>query len=184
MPVHWYSTVGPHFQCYMGSLDFCLPIQQFIVHTIKQTQLTTLSQAGPWGNMEKPRNDMAFLLIAPSLAVGCKRIFSLIAMWAHPHEACLVSLVEAAQCLVLLANEGPDWQYAFVWMNNAILHMLLSSEGHLDILMEGTPQRNPCGFLCQLQAWRLLQCGEQMVCPGGLNTGIKALVFDFEELPL
>ena len=28
------------------SLDFCLPVQQFSVHTIKQTQLTALSQAG------------------------------------------------------------------------------------------------------------------------------------------
>ena len=85
-----------------------------------------------------------------------------------------------AQCLVLLADEGLDWPYAFVQMNNAMLHMLLSSEGHI----ESEPQRNPCDLLHQLQPWRLLQCGKWVVCPGGLNAGLDAFVFNFEELPL
>ena len=167
-----------------GSLNFCLPIQQFGLHTIKQTQLTALSQLEAWGNMEQPRKDMAFLLIAPSLATRCEKIFSLVAVWAHPHQVCLASLVEVAQCLILLTDKGVDWPYTFIQMNNAILHVPLSSEGHFSILMEGKPQRNPCGFLHQLQTWRLLQYGEWVVCPGGLNAGIEALVFNFEELPL
>ena len=105
-------------------------------------------------------------------------------MWVHPHQVHLVFLAEVAQCLVLLADEGLDWPYAFVHMNDAILHALLSSEGHLSILTEDKSQRNPCSFLHQLQAWRLLQCGKQVVCPGGLNVGLDALVFDFKELLL
>ena len=50
------------------------------------------------------------------------------AMWANP---CQTHLVQVAQCLVLLANEGPDWPYAFIWINNAVLHAPLSIEGHL-----------------------------------------------------
>ena len=73
---------------------------------------------------------------------------------------------------------------AFVWMNDAILHVPLSSKRHLGILMEGEPQRNPCNLLHQLQAWRLLQYGKWVVCPGGLKAGLNALVFDFKELPL
>ena len=69
-------------------------------------------------------------------------------------------------------------------MNDAILHVLLCSEGHIGILMEGKPQMNPCGLLHQLQAWMLLQCGKWVVCPGGLNAGLNALVFNFKELPL
>ena len=166
------------------SLDFCLLVWWFNVPTIKHVQLTTLSQAQTWANAEKPRKDMAFLLLAPSLAARGERVFGLVAMWAHPHQVCLVSLAEVAWCLVLLADKGPDWPYAFISMNNTVLHVLLSSKGHLSILMEGKPQRNPCGFLHQLQAWRLLQCGEQVVCPGGLNVGLDAIVFDFTELPL
>ena len=69
-------------------------------------------------------------------------------------------------------------------MNDAILHALLSSKGHLVVLMEGKLQRNPCGLLHQLQAWRLLQYRRQVVCPRGLNAGLDTLVFDFEELQL
>ena len=79
-----------------GSLNFCLLIQQFKVHTIQQALLTALSQAGAWGNTEKPRNNVAFLLITPSLAVGCERIFGLMAVWVHPHQTYLMSMVEAA----------------------------------------------------------------------------------------
>ena len=159
-----------------GSLDLCPPIQWFHVPTIRQTQLTTLSQAGAWWNAEKPREDMAFLLIAPSLGVGCERIFGLMAMWAHHHQAHLASLVQVAQCLILLADEGLDWSYTFIWMNDAVLHVLLSSEGHHGILTEGEPQRNPCSLFHQLQAWMFVQCWKQVVCPGGLNAGLDALV--------
>ena len=125
------------------SLDFCLLVWWFNVPTIKHVQLTTLSQAQTWANAEKPRKDMAFLLLAPSLAARGERVFGLVAMWAHPHQVCLVSLAEVAWCLVLLADKGPDWPYAFISMNNTVLHVLLSSKGHLSILMEGKPQREP-----------------------------------------
>ena len=38
---------------------------------------------GDLGNMEKPHQDMAFLLIAP---VRDEWVFSLTAMWKHPHQ--------------------------------------------------------------------------------------------------
>ena len=44
----------------------------------------------------KPRQDMAFLIIAPSIAIGCERMFSLTAVWAYPHQACFQTLPEAA----------------------------------------------------------------------------------------
>ena len=67
-----------------GLLDFGLAIMWFQVHALMQTQLTALSQAGAWGNAEKPQQDMAFILIAPNLAIGCEWVFGLTAMWAHP----------------------------------------------------------------------------------------------------
>ena len=103
-----------------GLLDFCPAVMQYQVHAIMQTQLTALSQTGAWGDVKKPWWDMAFLLIVPSLAVGCEWVFSLTAMWAHPH---LPTVGEAAQKLMLLANESPNWPYAYAWMNDAAAHM-------------------------------------------------------------
>ena len=50
-----------------------------------QVQLDALSQVGAWGDVEKPRWDMAFLLVASSIAVGCEKVFGLTVVWAHPH---------------------------------------------------------------------------------------------------
>ena len=50
--------MGPCFHYHVGDpLDFCLPIQLFNVPTIKQAQLSAISQAGARGNVETPRKD-------------------------------------------------------------------------------------------------------------------------------
>ena len=61
-----------------------------------QRQLTALSQAGALGDMEKPSQDMAFILVAPSLAMGCEQVFGLTAVWTHPCQVHIPTLVEVA----------------------------------------------------------------------------------------
>ena len=102
---------------------------------------------------------MAFVFIVPSLAVGCEKVFGLKAMWAHPHQACLPTLADATQKLMLLADEDPSWSYAYMWMNDAVSHTPLSSEGHIGIMTDGIPSANACGHLDQLQVWKLLLGG-------------------------
>ena len=105
-------------------------------------------------------------------------------MWEHPCQVCLPTLAEAAQKLMLLADEDTNWPYAYARMNDAMAHAPLSSEGHIGIMTSGLPSRNACGHLNQLLVWRLLQCGGWVVCPEGLNGGLKPLLFDFKELLL
>ena len=50
------------------------------------SELYSLSQAGAWGNGEKPKHDMAFLLIVPDKTIEGERVFSLVAVWAHQHQ--------------------------------------------------------------------------------------------------
>ena len=90
------------------SLDFCPVVTQIQVHAIMQTQLTLLSHDGAWGDVEKPQQDMAFILIVPSPAIGCEWVFGLTAMWAHPNQAHLPNLEDATPKLMLLTNEGPN----------------------------------------------------------------------------
>ena len=44
------------------------------------------------GWCKKPQQDMVFVLIAQSLAIGCEWVFGLTAMWVHPCQACLPTL--------------------------------------------------------------------------------------------
>ena len=158
-------------------------VMWFQVCTIMQRQLTALSQSGAWGDVEKSRQDMAFVLIVPSLAVRCEQVFILTTVWVHPHQAHLPTLVGVAWKLMLLANEGTNWPYAYTQMDDAMAHMPLSSEGNIGVMTKGLPSMNACSHLNQLQVQRLLQCRGQVVCPEGLNGSLKALLFDFKELP-
>ena len=94
-----------------GSLNFCPKVTQFQVHTITQGQLTTLSQVGACRDVEKPHQDMAFLLIVTSLAIGCEWVFGLTAMWMHPHQIHL-----------------PPWQ---MWLKSYCYWQMKVPTGHM-----------------------------------------------------
>ena len=124
---------------------------------------------------------MAFLLIAPSITVGYERVFGLVVEWVHPHLACYHTLEEVAHKLALLVDEGTYWAYAFVWLNEALSHVPLLSEGHVSAMMDGTPSADAWGQLNQLQICKLLQHKDIVVC---LEGKLEALQFTFQELPL
>ena len=75
------SLWDPSTKAMWRLLDFCPVVAQFVVHTGTHRQLTALFQAGAWGDVEKPHQDMAFILIVPTLAIG------LTAMWMHPTKS-------------------------------------------------------------------------------------------------
>ena len=62
--------------------------------------------------------------------------------------------------------------------------MPLSSEGHLSVMIGGAPSTNTCGCLSQLEICKLLQCGDQVVCPKGLNGELEPMQFTFSEPPV
>ena len=70
---------------------------------------------------------MAYLLLAPDQAVGEERKCGLVAVWTHPHQACLPSLDEVARKLALLINTGEDWSYTFMQLNEDSQHIPLSN---------------------------------------------------------
>ena len=98
----------PNTRAAWGSINFCPGLTWFQVCAFMQTQWTALSQAGPWGEVEKPRWDMAFLMIAPSTNDGGDQFLSLAVVWVHPHQGHLPTLAEAAQKLMPLVDNGPD----------------------------------------------------------------------------
>ena len=126
---------------------------------------------------------MAFLIVVPSITARCKRVFGIIAVWAHPHQACFHTLEEAARKFVLLVDESMDWSYAFIWLNNAISHVLLFSEGCISAMMGSMPSTDVCGWFHQMQICKLLQHEDLVVYPEGLNKELEALQFTFQVPP-
>ena len=118
-------------------------------------------QGGGLERCGKPWQDMAFILIVPSLVIGCKWALGLSAVWTHPCQVCLPTLAEMAQKMMLLASKGTNWPCAYARMNDAMGYMLLSSEGHIGMMTGGYPVGMPmatwtnygCGVYYNVQAW-------------------------------
>ena len=86
------------------------------------------------------------MMIVPSTDAGGDQVFSLAAVWVHPCYGHISTLKEAAQKLMLLADNGPDWPYAFVCMKDINMsHMPLSDKGHISAMMDGICSTNACG---------------------------------------
>ena len=96
----------------------------------------------------------------------------------------LHSLREVAHKLALLVDKSTDWMYAFVWLQEALSHTPLLSEGHVSTMTDGTHCADTHGWLHQLQICKLLQHKDMVVCPEGFNSELEALQFTFQELPL
>ena len=164
-----------------GLLDFCPAVMQFQVWMIMPAQLVTISQAGAWGEAEKPQWDMAFMLIALNTNAIHEQVFGLTALWAHPHQACLHTLEEVVHKLLLLVDDGPDWPYAFVQMNDTVSHAPLSSEENIGAMTDSMPSTNACSQLHQLQVWKSLQHSSWVAWPEGLNGELETLQFTFKS---
>ena len=180
----WFNPMGPNYQCHVG-VSHLLPWG----HTVPSMYHHTGAVDHPFpgrslGRHGKALSRYGILLIALSLGVRCKWVFRLTAMWTHSHQIHPLSLVDVAWKLLLLADEGADWPYAYIRMNDSMAHALLSSVGHIGIMTGDLPRQNTCSCLHRLCMWHLLQCRGWMVCPDGINGGLEPLVFSFKELSL
>ena len=145
--------MGPNYQCHMG-IPQLLPQSHAVLSMYHHT-----GAVGAWGDVEKPHQDMAFLLIVSSLAIGYKWVFGLATMWMYPHQACLPMLADAVRKLLLLADEGADWPYAYIRMNNVMAHMLLSGIGYIGVMTGDLPSQNACDNCCNVEAGWFAQMG-------------------------
>ena len=83
--------------------------------------------------------------------------FGLAVVWVHPYQACIPTLNGAVKKLTLLTTSNENWAYSFVQLNKDAQHVPLPKEGHLSAMIKGSPSRNMCGHLCQLEVHLLLQ---------------------------
>ena len=160
-------------QVLWGYQDICPSLTQFQVAQVTQSELSVLSLAGAWGDVEKFWGNMAFLLIAPKKTIEGEMAFGLAEVWVHPYQACLSSLDEAVKKPTLLINLGNKWAYTFVQLNKDAQHIPLPIEGHLSAMIDGMPSRNMCRCLWQLEVCKLVQYGDLVVYPEVLNGDLK-----------
>ena len=71
--------------------------------------------------------------------------------------------------LTAWASSGPNWPYALVQLHEGTHHVPLPKKGHLGILPQRGAEVIPYGQISQLEVCHLLDAGQQVVYPIGLN---------------
>ena len=127
---------------------------------------------------------MVYLFLAPSQEAEEERRFGLAGVWAHPNQAPLSSLEEAARKLKLLIDMKEDWHYTFVQISEDSQHIPLCNDAHINVLVHGAPDRSACGLLSQLEVCQLLHLGGEMVYPEGLNGVLELVWVTLPKLPI
>ena len=157
------------FQSLWGHHDICPTLEQFHAVSITQSELSSLTSLGAWGNLEKFKSDVTFLLILTGECAMGDKVFGLSTMWVHLYQARVPTMEDAIKQLTPVLSTGPDWPYALVWLNQDACHMPLAREGHLSILVEGGTSSATCRRVSQLEVCQLLSLGSQVIYLVGLN---------------
>ena len=162
-------------QVLWGCHDICPSLTQFQVALVIWSELSALAPTGVWGDTEKFWGDMTFSSNSTWEDHWGGRWHLAWPWYGHtPYQTHLFSLDEVERKLALLLNSGDSWAYTFVQLNENTQHVSLSKVGHLSAIIDGMPSRNMCRCLCQLEVCKLLQYGDQVLYPEGLNGGFGA----------
>ena len=165
--MHWFSPLGPNYPWYVG-VPCLLPRHHAVPCTYHHTgAIDCLFTGGSLGRCGEVSS--RYGIFVNSAKSGH---WVWVGPWTDhcvdaPHQVCLPSLVNVAQKLLLLADKGADWPYAYIRMNDAMAHVPLSSEGHIGIMTSYLPVKTPvvtcttyaCGSCCNSEAGWFAQMG-------------------------
>ena len=178
-PAWW----GDALQSIWGCHDICPVLRSFHTASITQSKLSSLTSLKAWGDPEKFKSEVTFLLI---LTRGCTegdKVFGLFMIWVHPYQARAPTIGEAVKLLIPLPSTGSDCPYTLVQFNGDACHVPLPKERQLRIQVVGGTGSASCGRISQLQVCQLLSTGSQVVYLAGLN-GCEVLLITSPPEPM
>ena len=175
--------MGVFTSIYLRCHDICPLLRSFHATPITQSELSSLTSLKAWGDAEKFKSEVAFLLILTRGHTEGDKVFGLFTIWVHQCQARAHTMGEAVKLLTLLPSTGSDCPYALAWFNRDAHHALLPKEGQLSAQVMGGTSSTACRRVSQLQVCQLLTSGSKVVYPAGLN-GCEVLLITSPPEPM
>ena len=139
-------------------------------------ELLSISRFKIWGDIQKPHDGMAYLLVKVEDASEVEG-YGVALVWISPHQVWASTMEEALEILSTCISCGSDWPYIFTQLYEGANHAPLPKDKHLGILSQGKAE-GPCGWISQLKFCQLLSARLQVVYPLGLNGSDQSVVVD------
>ena len=150
------------------NLNICPHLNYLELLCHSSGELLSISSLKIWGDIQKPCNDMAYLLVHTGDTLEAWN-YGVSVVWINPNQVQVSTMEEVVKTLSTYISSGPDWPYALAQLYKGSSHMPLPKDKHLGILPQGKAEESPYGHISQLKVCQLLSTGLQVVYPVGLN---------------
>ena len=103
-PAWW----GDALQSIWGHHDICPLLGSFHTTSITQSELSSLISLKAWGEAERFKSEVAFLLILTKGPIERDKVFGLTRILVHPYQVRVPSMGEAVKLLTPLPSTGSE----------------------------------------------------------------------------
>ena len=170
---------GNSMQVLWGSLGICPPLDQIDLPHHMAEELHSISHLKVWGDVQKPHQGMAYLLVQINDTSEAKT-YGVALVWISPLQARVSLMVEALEILSSLTSEGSDWLYVILQLYEGANHMPLPRDKHICVLPQGKAE-SQSGQISKLKICWLLPTGPSVVFPVGLNGSDQLLTVNLPK---
>ena len=165
---------GDSMRALWGNLSICPILHHVDLPYHMAGELLSISHLKIWGDTQKPRLSMAYLLVKVEETSKVEG-YSMALVWISPHQAQASMMAEALEILSTCTPSGPNWPYILIQLYEGTNHVPLPKDKHLVILPQA---ESPCRQISQLEVHQLLSAGLQVVYLVGLNGGNQSATMD------
>ena len=124
-PAQW----GDALQSILGHHDIGPLLRSFHTASINQLELSSFTSLQAWGDPERFKSNVAFLLISTRGCTEGDKVFGLAPIWVYPFQARAPTIEEVVKLLTPLLSTGSGCPYALVWFNGDAHHVPLPKGG-------------------------------------------------------
>ena len=164
-----------------GNLNICPHLYQLELPCHSQVELFSISSLKILGNVQKPRHDIAYLLVWVENTIK-DREYGISLVWVNPNQVRAATMEEAVEKLTTCTSSGTDWPYALAQLYEGPHHTPHHKEKHLGILPQGKVEETLYGQISQLKVHQLHASSPQVVYPIGLNRHDEPVITTLPEL--
>ena len=148
------ERLGDSMRALWGNISICPLLDHVDLPYHMVGELLSISCLKVWGDTQKPRDGMAYLLVKVKDASEVEG-YGMALVWISPHQAQASTMEKALEILSTCVSSGPDWPYILTQLYEGTNHAPLPKDMDLSILPQGKVE-SPCGQISQLEVCQLL----------------------------
>ena len=121
---------GDSMKALWGNLSICPILHHLDLPYHMAGELLSISCLKVWGDIQKPQDGMAYLLVKVEDASEVEG-YGMALVWISPHQARASTMAEALEILSTCTPSGPDWPYVLIQLYEGTNHAPLPKDKHL-----------------------------------------------------